>query len=209
MVIQLFYPAPGNYFIGREKNGFMRLFSLVLVAALIGSLLSSCGNDSAGTRDAPSVDSPFFDLRSYFTGEIERLQQRQPHVTKTVRIDGKSETHMPDSLQYETELRVFLNADINRPAWWDKYAIDTVRAAGEVQSIQYRAKEKDLRVRQILIDFAGGAITRVHIERDADSPTAHLQQQLIYQPAIGYLLKTKQNVVFSQPKEVVVEVRWQ
>ena len=168
-------------------------------------LLLSC-QPEAGKQPSTPRHSPFFDLRAYFDGEIKRLQEQQPPVRKTVSIDGKPETRLLDSLRYEDELQPFLASDINRPSWWDKYTIDSTFSGGRLTSIRYQAQDSSLRIRNLLVDWQDGQVSRIRIERFSDSFTAIISQQLDYQPSKGYQLSTRQEVVLSKPKEMGIEV---
>lgn len=155
-----------------------------------------------------SSASPFYDLEAFFSSEVERLQREQPPVDKTVQLDGQSEFQQLDSLDYRDELSVFHNSDINRAAWWDKYAIDSTFSGNRLNNIRYTAEEPDLKIRSVSIDFDGGKVSRVEIESQTDSPTAAMDRKLRYEPASGYYIETRQNVTFSKPREMIVEVEF-
>ena len=89
-------------------------YTLLFIAALISG---SCAEKEA-EKEKPQ--SPFFDLKAYFQTEIERLQAEQPRVRKTVMIGGQQEEKKLTRLNYEEELKVFLDSDINRTSWWDR-----------------------------------------------------------------------------------------
>jgi hypothetical protein len=155
-----------------------------------------------------SAASPFYDLESFFSSEAERLQREQPPVDKTVQLDGRSEFQQLDSLDYRDEMSVFQNSDINRAAWWDKYAIDSTFSNDRLSRIRYTAREADLKIRSVSIQFENGKVSRVDIESETDSPTAAMNRKLRYEPESGYRIETRQNVTFSRPREMIVEVEF-
>lgn len=150
--------------------------------------------------------SPFYDLEAFFSSEVDRLQREQPPVDKTVKLDGRSEFQQLDSLDYRDEMSVFQNSDINRAAWWDKYGIDSTFSGDQLSRIRYTAREADLKIRSVSVQFENGKVSRVDIESQTDSPTATMDQKLRYEPASGYYIETHQNVAFSRPREMIVEV---
>lgn len=189
-----FEPQPNSFF----RHLFLTGLSLFLAAAC------QPGSQNAGSSEA----SPFYDLEAFFTEEVERLQTEQPPVDKTVTLDGRSEFQQLDSLDYQDELSVFQNSDINRAAWWDRYRIDSTFYGDRLQSIDYTAKSEELKIRSVRIRFEEGNVRRVEIENRTDSPTATMDQQLHYDPQSGYRIETRQNVTFSKPRAMIVEVRF-
>ena len=181
-----------------------QLSLLLLFIAITLSLSWGCSSpDESRERE---VASPFFDLKGYFDGEIKRLQQEQPTVRKSVEINGVKEMKELSQLNYEEELEIFLNTDINRTAWWDKYSIDSNLVDGELRSIRYTAQTTDLKVRSLIIDFNHDTPIQIDVEYLSKSPAAYLEQELSYQPQKRYFIKTSQKVTFSQAKEMAVEV---
>ncbi len=162
-----------------------------------------------GNQESQGPDgSPFYDLETFFSGEVERLQREQPAVDKTVTLDGQSEFQQLDSLDYRDELSVFQNSDINRAAWWDKYAIDSTFSRDRLSSIQYTAREADLKIRSVSIQFENEKVSRIDIESRTDSPTATMDRKMHYEPQSGYRIETRQNVTFSKPRKMTVEVNF-
>lgn len=184
----------------RKKAPLYGAFFLLL-------LLLSCQNRD--TASGKAGQNPFFDLNSYFNEQIERLQTQQPEVRKTVTFDGETETLELDSLDYERELEVFLNADLNRASWWDKYTIDSSRTDGRLASIVYTAQEEDLRVKKLRIEFEKEEVSRIEVESSTKGPTGSRKQSLLFEPEQGYRIHTQQKVVFSKPREMEIEVRFE
>ncbi len=166
----------------------------------------SCAGGGESEPERP--ESPFFDLQEYFEEEVERLQDRQPGVAKTVTFGGKTEEQRFDSLDFREELKVFLDADINRVAWWDRYSIDSVRTSGALTSIRYEALDPDLKIRSIVLDFAADSLSKVAINLFSDSPASRFSQELIYRPGDGYRIETQQKVVLSKTEDLLVDARF-
>mgnify|MGYP006300713847 CR=1 FL=1 len=178
-------------------------------ALLVGWSLFLAAACQPGPQDAGSSKaSPFYDLEGFFSEEVERLQQEQPPVDKTVTLEGRSEFQQLDSLDYRDELSVFQNSDINRAAWWDRYRIDSTFSGDRLQSITYSARSEELKIRSVRIRFEKENVRLVEIENRTDSPAATMDQQLQYDPQSGYRIETHQNVTFSKPREMIVEVRF-
>lgn len=181
-----------------------RVIRFAVTLLLFGA--AGCAVDQA-PEEKP--ENPFFDLRTYFNRQIERLQEAQPPVEKTVRFEGKTQTEQLDSLDYSRELEVFLNADINRAAWWDKYRIDSVREGGRLQAVHYTATDESLRVDELSVFFSEEQVSRVEVKTSSEGFTADREQKLVYNPQKGYHIETMQDIAFSKPREMRIKVTFQ
>ncbi len=151
---------------------------------------------------------PFFDLAGYFQSQIDQLQAEQPRVEKRIVLDGEEEGKTVEQLNYEKELQVFLKADINRPAWQDQYAIDSVMVNGQLGQLRYIAQDEDLKTRRLIITFEGEEVSKVEIDNYTTSAIANLDQNLTYDPLIGYTIHSKENVQLANAQDLLVEVRF-
>jgi hypothetical protein len=179
------------------------LFALALLAAL---LHTSCEEQVAAAANQPD---PFFDLEAYIEGQISDLNQEQPKVRKTVSVEGQRETQQFDSLDYRTELKTFLNSDINRKAWVDKYKADSTFEGSQLRQVTYKATGEDLKTRLLRVKFDQDEVSDIYIENRTNSIVADVRQDLHFQPGQGYRLVTTQETVLSEEQEIEVEVKWQ
>ena len=175
----------------------------VQVAAIALLLLAGCSKPS----EAPAIqgDKPFFDLKIYFQSEIERLGSEQTVVDKIINLGGVEETQTMQNLDFGKELNLFLQADINRPAWVEKYQIDSSFSVDDLENITYTALDSSLIVRTLSIDFHDNKVQQVNIRKKEGSFIAFSKQQLSYQPSKGYLIQSHQEVILSKPKEIRID----
>src|SRR3546814_3195671 len=90
-----------------------------------------------------------------------RLDREQPQVEKTVMKNDQQEHRSMNGLDWKTELKVFLNSDINKPAWRDSYKVDSSGSG-----LRYQALEPDLKVRSIHISREPtGQVTGIEIRQ--------------------------------------------
>ena len=86
----------------------------------LGLLLAA----TACERPAPPVAAPGapYNLTEYLQQQQQHLQEEQPMVLKSVTTEGKpTETIQTSEIDWEDELSVFLEADLNRPALREYY----------------------------------------------------------------------------------------
>ena len=156
--------------------------------------------------EAPNAPQPFFDLSDYIEGQIEQWQAL-PSVTKSAYVNGEESTRTLSEVDFREELAVFTRADINRPAWIDRYAIDSVSQTDGHTLLRYRALDEDLKTRRLEVYQREGVVTRIEIENRTDSPIASTQQFLTYEPLRRYEIRSTQQVVLLDSTVLRVVVR--
>ena len=164
----------------------------------------------ACSQDQPAqetnIATPFFDLKAYFNQQVEHLQEEQPKIIKKVRIGESTEENALSEVDFEKELQIFQRSDINRPAWADKYEIDSTFASGKLQSIQYTAKDTSLTTRLLYIGFQEGDVNAIRVNNRTYSAIASTEQNLLYQAASGYRIESIQKTIGSDSKKVWIDV---
>ena len=121
--------------------------TLKSTAALVSGVLftvwwSACKRDVKESGAALR----YFDINGYFTKDIARLGKLNKPVLKTVTHNTVSESKTVHINNWELELSLFKEADINRPAWKNSYTV-----IDEDGLVIYRAKYPELKMREMLI----------------------------------------------------------
>ncbi len=149
----------------------------------------------------------FFDLKEYFKKEIGKLSSLKK-VKKTVSINGVKEELTIDSVNFEEELSVFINSDINRVAWFDKYQVDsTLNSNGILESITYTALDNNLKTQSIVIKFNDNTVvSQLSIKNNRSSIVSNASQDLEYLPGKSYTIQSRQNTSLSNERILKVEV---
>ncbi len=168
-------------------------------------LLLSCQQELADGKTKPVT--AFFDLKDFFEKELEILQAVQA-FEKHLTMDGRSDKVVSDTLNLRKELQLFMDSHINRPAWSDKYAIDSIFQQQQLVQIKYTALDEGLKTRSIHIDFEKGVAIGADIKRLMENPALASSQHLKYHRQKGYSIDTKQSLLFSEPQQLFVEVRF-
>ena len=172
-------------------------------------LLLPSGCQSIETAEQDKT-SRFFDLEGFFEQEKTRLRALNPSGVKTVRLNEEEETIELDSLPLEDDLAIFLNSDINRRAWIDKYDGDTTYTAkGELRAISYRSNDPKLKVQSIEIEFAEQAVTTVRIQRSMESLIAQTKQELSYNRGKDYQVQSSQSSIMGDTTLTSVQLKIQ
>ena len=168
-------------------------------------LFFACAPDTA---EVSPDQAAFFDLRSYVNEEVDRLTSRKTKVTKTITLNGKTETKELDDLNFANDLRIFREADINKPAWVEKYATKSETLSGSHQLTTYEALDSNLVTRQLLVEEDLGEVTRITIQRKTGTVLSDGNHWLEYVPATGYSMTTQQENRFGEDVDARIEVSW-
>ena len=175
--------------------------------------ISACTPERpSGQADIRAEKPIFFDLKAYFTEETNRLETEKPSGLKIARFQEHSDTLRFDAgsgLVFEEELQPFISSDINRPAWQNKYRVDTLpsKTFGGM-SVRYIALDKNLKTRKIELYTENGEIRQVQIENQIKSVIAYSVQKLRYEKGRGYSAFGTQRMRFGKSYDFEVSVRF-
>jgi hypothetical protein len=131
----------------------------------------------------------YFDLKEYFKNEALRLTRLNLPVKKTVAHNGDTESKTVPITNWEKELNLFTESDINKPAWKLSY---TVTATPD--SVVYTARYPELKTREIIIRKKDGKVTGIIIENDTHNILYTTTEKLNYTPGSFYLIEKTQKV---------------
>jgi hypothetical protein len=133
-----------------------------------------------------------FDLSGYFKTEAARLQKANRAVVKTVYHNGVTETKTVHIGNWEQELGLFIDADINKPTWKSNYDV-----LDEDSVVRYTAKDSSVKVREILITRNKQKIRWLLIFTKTPKNNLYTTiQKLVYYPDSLYYISTRQDVRF-------------
>jgi len=175
------------------------------VAALFFSA-TACQSSLEEPQGAAKTSAPvFFDLKGYMAQQVETLKMARPRVKKRVSINGKMEERVSDQINFEEELAIFINSDINKPAWSDKYTKDSSFSGGQVQNILYLAQQENLKTQMMLVSFSGGAVNKIELKNRTSAAIVTAEQTMIYTPGKGYSIIYKEMPALAEAKNFSVE----
>lgn len=161
------------------------LYSFIATALAI-FLFSSCKPENL----KKGAVKEYFDIKGYFESSIAQLKKRHNRVSKTVVHNGTSESKVVEISNWDTELALFTEADINKPAWKRSYAKQD--SAG---TTIYTAKEPGLKTRRIVISKTKqGIIKQIAIYNEVNNVLYNTRETLNYFPDSAYSIDKYQKV---------------
>lgn len=181
----------------------MRIFILFIISLLL--FISACQEISTPAQPSEKTNI-FFDLKGFFQEEKAVLEKRNS-FKKIVSINGVSEEKDLSTLNLDNELSIFMASDINKPAWSDKYKIDSIYGAdNQLAQIKYHSLDESLKTKKINIDFKNNNVSKVAIEKSTDNAVAQSKQYLTYTKDKGYVIQSEQTLSLSETKTIIVSV---
>jgi hypothetical protein len=161
-----------------------------LLAWLAGGLffisaLTACAPDQKAT----TAGLKYFDVKGYFHRDSARLTRLNKPVFKTVYHNGTTQSKKVHIDNWGTELSLFSESDINRPAWKNSYS---VIAEGDI--LIYKAKDPELKTREILIKQLNGKVVYMLIYNKIKNPLYTNEEELTYFPDSLYQINKIQTV---------------
>lgn len=176
-----------------------RTFPIILLAILV---CNACGLE--GIQESQASKKQFFDLAGYVQNELERRPWQGQNITKKISVNGQSESQTLSNPDLSKDLALLANADINKPAWIDKYRIETID-----NDTTYIAIDNKLRTQllQVIRDDQN-AVARIEVTRQSGNILSNNNQVLTYKPASGYRISSDQIGDLLGSTLVTVEVEW-
>lgn len=163
---------------------------------IIAAFLISCSNNQKAFDD-----KVYFNIKSFFESEAKRLQVQKKAIRKTVEQNHQSETKQVTITDWQNELNLFIESDINKPSWKDSY---TVNQNGS--TLTYLAKEEKLKTRKIVIQkSADGKVRSILIRNKVKNYLYSSEEELTYHTDSSYQITKKQSVIFIGDNTFKVE----
>ncbi len=148
--------------------------------------LASCGS---GEKAAGTVS--YFSLQAFFQNEFTRLARDSIALEKEAWLNDHFDHSFNPSPDWPKELNLFIESDINKPAYLGSYTCDTIDW-GDSLAIQYRALEKSLRTRELEIRLRGDSLTGIFIAYEDNNPVFTASRTMRYRPGKGYSISGMQ-----------------
>jgi len=164
--------------------------SKLLIAAGLGILLIS-GLQSCKPEIKQNASMKYFDIKGFFRSDSARLTRLNKPVYKVIKHNDVTESKTVHIANWGTELSLFSDADINKPAWRDSYKI-----TADSNIIIYQAITPDVKTREIMIKLVAGKVKYMMIIDSTKNILYRSLEKLSYFPDSLYLIQRAQTIRF-------------
>jgi hypothetical protein len=169
----------------------MRYLSIILLLTII-----SCKQTK---ENAP--EPVYADIKTYFKSEADRLSKKKSLVFKTIRQNQTSESKNKVPIDWQNELSLFTESDINKSAWRNSYNVIQTN-----NQMSYNAKDANLRTREIRIDKdLNGNFKQIYIKNITKNNLYESIEVLIYIQDSIYRIEKMQDVFLLGKNNLYIE----
>jgi len=142
----------------------------------------------------------YFDLKGLIEIQIKTLSTQKPFVQKTILMSGKSESQLVKTIDWAKELELFIQTDLNKPAFIQSYRVDSSSI-----SVKYILKNTEkLPVKYLTISRVGenGISIEAFVSNEnyLYQTERHLTLSLKSNEVSGYQVEGFQKIVFGDRK---------
>lgn len=186
----------------------MKLFVNITTLTFILSSFISCAQLNK-IQDSEEVYN--FDLKSVIDSAVEDLSRRSPHVEKQVFYDGQKNKIATSEINWEEELEVFEDADINKPILKNRYEKSTQDKTGGSTLTRFEASGPRELVRWLEVEKnKDGELLKITFKMLTDNSLYATEKEgkLVFskgQKLKSYTLEGNQSIVFLGNKNYSVE----
>lgn len=174
---------------------------VIFLIALI--FLSGCVSPDKETGQAD-----YFSIKAYIDQEVVRLDSAYGHLVKTATINEQTEVDTVQVHDWKTELKAFIETDISKPALRGKYIVSDSTLADGASVTTYRAKSEKEDTQSLRVFRQDEKIARLRIQARSKNFIYSSAHTLTYDPARGFSIKARQEVVLGSEEHFSMEVRF-
>lgn len=120
---------------------FAKITSLIFFLMLV-----SCDRP----QEKSAGNKSYYDLQGFIETQITFLSERKPTVDKIMQVSGKSESRSTREVDWKKELELFIQADINKPAYSKSY---TVSRPDSLTSVYTLKTDENIPVKSLTIQL--------------------------------------------------------
>ncbi len=141
----------------------------------------------------------YFSIRDFFKNETKRLANSKTSVRKTIMKGDTFEEIKLTPKNWQEELVIFSECDINKPAWVRSYSLDSI-VKPDYTIVTYTTVE-NIPVKKIILVKNKTGVLSVSIEKNTNNLIYESSQNLIYSAKNGYEIIGEQKVYFLSPNQ--------
>jgi len=149
------------------------------------------------------TNSLYFDINGYFKREATRLTKINPEIVKEVSVNGAVEQRKLRITDWEKELAVFSNADINKASWRGSFK---VQKAGDTEI--YTSNNKRIPVKKLIVEKGNPNVKRLEIIITGNNILYSSGDTLRYYPDSIYQIKKHQKIKLLKAKTYTITGRF-
>jgi hypothetical protein len=181
-------------------------YHFFLFTLIISISLAACNFPTLPNQK--KAETPFFDLKSFFEEEARYLKAQNMSIKKTIRHNDTTEEHIIKVENWNDELRLFSESDINKPSWKNKYTLDSTDIGNGLVLLHYKATDKGLSTQVLDVKLADANVHSIVIINKTSNQVYEAQQYLTYIPHKSYTIEKIQDVTLFDKDEYNIKAKY-
>ena len=152
----------------------------------------------------------YFDLADLVQTDIRNNTKNSCGEEKIINVNNQLEKKTINTLDWQKEMQLLLDCDINKPSWKGKFKVDTLwKQDSSLLSITYHSLSNKIQVKRMYIQFANdNTIANITIDKKISSILFSNRQQIIYQPSKSFTVSSHQKAFFMNDFNSEVEIKY-
>ncbi len=157
-----------------------------------------------------SNGNDYFDTKSFFDDQIKSLHAQHVVLEKQLMFNGKNETVISDSINWEKELNAFLSIDLLKPSYVGRFSKDSITVDENFYLITYECDDKrtDLKKAELNFDMNTKKLRSIIFLMRNKNAIFESEKQLIYFTDSAYIISGMQNIKLVEGAKYLVKGRF-
>lgn len=169
-------------------------------------LIYACSQKNEHQNNASS--KVYFDLKHLVQADIDSNNKLQRTEIKSITINGKSETKQLDKVDWQEEMQLLLECDINKTDWQNKFLVQNDSLLHRISYISLSSK---IPIKKMILQFDSiqqEKIISIEIEKRIASVLFSNDQKIYYYPFHSFKINSAQKSFWMRDFNSEVEIKY-
>ena len=167
--------------------------------------------DNPAKQDQAPV---YYDVAGFVSNQIRDLSARHPAVQKTVSVDKKQSQQTTADINWNRELVLFSQADINKPALRNSYQIEQPDSLTYIYTLKPTEERLTVQSLTVRLDETTRKPRQIEAVLQTDNPLYTSKRHLLFETgpgneAIHYKITGFQKLAYATERDFTVDGRVQ
>lgn len=163
-------------------------------------------------KEETAKEKLYVNLDSIVQSDIDFNTRENCQQEKLAFVNALKEKKIMDSVDWQKELEILKDCDINKPSWKGKFKVDivptTIAHPGCTQYF-YRSLDTKIPIRSITVNTDSlNRILNIYIQKKIESFLFSSNQQIEYIPHFGYSVRSDQKTSLFNTFNINVDVKY-
>lgn len=166
---------------------------------LIFTILISIAFYSCSDIEVNTNEKIHFSISPFIKQLAKELETKNVQLLKKANLNGETDSSLVQELNWEEELSIFEEAEINKSAYIGKFTIDSLFIDSGELEINYTTDDPKIRIKELkLLQNNAGKLERIEIRFLTNNSLYKSEQYLELLPKEGFHLNGTQKIMLFE-----------